>query len=441
MILGLVAAAALAAHTTNNSLELHPRREGATAKLSPGEMFAFAEIAQRKNDVATAEAAYRALTSNPMLEVRNEARFRLAMLLVKQKRLTDGAVLLRDILDEQPSANRVRLELAAVLATMGDEKAAWRELRAARAGGLPPEVLQQVDRFSMALRARKRSGGSLQLAIASDSNINRATRSDTLGTVIGDFTLNEDARAQSGRGLSVQGQTYSRIPLGSETSLLGTVSGSGNFYRKSRFDDATLAVSVGPELTLGRNRVRSGVGGMRRWYGRQKFTDAVSVRVDLTRPFVGTAQLTGSAAANRIWNYRNALESGWSYSGSLGFEKALSTKSGAGISLTGIRQSLRDPSYSASSAQVSIFGYREMGPTTLTAAFMLGRLEADRRLLLYLDRRNETTYRASLSATARQLRVGGFAPTVTVTWERNRSPIEIYDYRRTAFNLGVTRAF
>jgi hypothetical protein len=30
---------------------------------------------------------------------------------------------------------------------------------------------------------------------------------------------------------------------------------------------------------------------------------------------------------------------------------------------------------------------------------------------------------------------------MSLTWERNRSPIEIYDYGRTVFNMGVVRAF
>lgn len=70
-----------------------------------------------------------------------------------------------------------------------------------------------------------------------------------------------------------------------------------------------------------------------------------------------------------------------------------------------------------------------------------GRLIADRRLLLYLDRRDETLYRATIGMTARQVQYKGFAPTASITWERNRSPIEIYDYARTVLNVGLTRAF
>ncbi len=64
-------------------------------------------------------------------------------------------------------------------------------MRQAQAGGLPPEVARFVDRYSAALRDQKPLGASIDIAPAPDSNIDRATRSQTLGTVLGDFTFDE----------------------------------------------------------------------------------------------------------------------------------------------------------------------------------------------------------------------------------------------------------
>src|SRR3546814_15777650 len=103
---------------------------------------------------------------------------------------------------------------------LGNLTAARKELRAAEAAGLPPEVEQIVRFYSRALDARKPVGGSVKVALAPDSNINRATRSDTLGTVIGDFVLDEEARAKSCVGLDLQGQGYVRIGVEPGAGLL-----------------------------------------------------------------------------------------------------------------------------------------------------------------------------------------------------------------------------
>src|SRR5690606_8418728 len=96
---------------------------------------------------------------DPNLDIRSEARFRLGMMLADQKRHADAALAFRAILDEQPGAARVRLELARVLAAMGDEGRARQQIRQAQASGLPPEVAQVVDRFAAALRSNRRFGG------------------------------------------------------------------------------------------------------------------------------------------------------------------------------------------------------------------------------------------------------------------------------------------
>jgi outer membrane protein len=421
------------------TLPARPMSERVT--LSPTEMFAVAEAAQRRGDIATAERLYRSLTADRSLELRNEARFRLATLYVREHRYKDAGILFRQILDEQPNAQRVRLELANVLALLGDDASARRELRAARAGDLPTEVAAMVDRFSAALRSRKPVGGSVQIGVASDTNINRATRSDTLGTVIGDFILNEDAKAHSGLGLSFDGQGFGRVPVGTAASILLTLSGAGDLYRQKRFDDITIAARAGPEFSLAKNRLNVSLGLARRWYADQLYTSAVGGRVDVTRPLSGVAQLRVSATGDKVRNYVNRLESGWVYSGSAILEHALSARAGAGLAVSAGRRSLRDPGYSTTSGEITGFAYREAGRTTMTGSLSLGHLAADKRLLLFPEKRSEWLVRGTVGATFRQATVHGFAPTVQLTLERNRSTIELYDYRRAALEIGIIRAF
>ena len=92
----------------------------APVRLSPTQLFAFADAARDAGDFTTAETAYRALAGDPDIELRSEARFRLALMLAdRMGRVRDAAVELRRILDDRPDAARVRLELARMDAMLG----------------------------------------------------------------------------------------------------------------------------------------------------------------------------------------------------------------------------------------------------------------------------------------------------------------------------------
>ena len=136
-----------------------------SATLSAPALFAFADRARDAGDFAAAETAYRALAENPDLELRTEARFRLALMLAdRMGKPREAAVELRRILDEKPRAARVRLELARLQARMGELGAAEREFRAVEAATtLPPEVERLVRFYANALSARKPFGGSIEL--------------------------------------------------------------------------------------------------------------------------------------------------------------------------------------------------------------------------------------------------------------------------------------
>ena len=441
VLCAITCGAAVLLHSTPAVASDSGKEDEQSIKLDAGQLLSLAGRAQENGDAATAEAAYRALFADPLVEVRSEARFRLAKLFVKHGRLGEAAVLLRTILDEQPQAQRVRLELAHVLDQMGDEAGARRALREAQAGGLPPDVARIVDRYSAALRAQKPVGASLDIALAPDSNINRATRSSTLGTVLGDFLLDDDAKQRSGLGLALRGQAYARFPIANSINLFGRISGSADLYRDTAFNDIALAPTLGPEIRSGADRISFEFGGLWRWFGGRAYSSAATTSLNYFHPLGRKAQLRGTAAVAFVDNRFNALQDGRTYSASLSYERALSNRAGAGITLSVDRQALRDPGYSTWAGQVALFVYRETGPITLVATASHSRLKADERLLLFPETRTDRLYRASLGATFRNFRIGTFAPFMRATYERNHSTVEIYDYRKVRMEIGVTRAF
>ena len=434
---------ALSAQPAETADAAPPEGEGERqAQVTPSQLFELAQQAQEEGRVDFAIDALRALSTNPDIEIRTEARFRLAMLLANERGDNAGAaVLLRQILDEKPDASRVRLELARLQAMMGNLGAARRELRAAQAGGLPPEVEQLVEFYAAALNARRPVGGSLRLAVAPDSNINRATTSDTLETIIGDFDLDEDANAQSGIGLSVQGQAFARKKVDADTTMLLRANAAGRFYSKSRFDDYAVSLQLGPQYDIGRDDLSFAALVSYRWFGRDPYSFGYGVSANWRHPVNARTQLRISGAAIYTDDKRNDLRDAERFSLEAQLDRAFDQRSGGGVSLSGYRETARDRGNSEAGGAVELFGYREFGSTTAVARLGYRHVEADERLFLFPRRRVDDRFEASLSATLRSLRVGRFAPVMGVRYELAKSTVEIYDYQRVAAEFGITAAF
>lgn len=405
------------------------------------DLFRFADAMDRQGDTSQAEQVLEQLSQDPNSDIRNEARYRRSKLLISVGRQRDAALLLRRILDERPAATPVRLELAQLLDRMGDKDGAFREVRAAQAAGLPPAVARLVDRYSEALRAARSAGASFEIAVAPDSNISRATRSDTLGTVFGDFDIDEDSKAKSGTGLSLEGQAFRRFALAGDNSLLVRAGAFADLYRKSDFNDIAFDLAAGPELQWGRNRLSLEAGATERWYGQKPFQRSARIGATWTRPLDRRTQIRLSGSAALVDNRVNDLQDGETYSAQVSLERALSPTTGLALTVGTDRQSLKDPGYSTTGWRAGFLAWRDIGRATVTAGAQYSRLTADERLSLFPDKRSDRYTRFSLGATFRQLTFGGFAPVTRLVIERNRSTIEFYDYRRTRTEIGVARAF
>ena len=414
----------------------------AKVQLTPAQLFEFAAKSAAAHDLVTAEAALRALTGNPDRAIRNEARFRLAQLIAVQPgRKAEAAILCRKILDEQPGAAPVRLELAKLDAELGHMAAAGRELRAAQALDLPPEVSRAVRFYQQALDAIRPIGGSIEVALAPDSNINRATSGSSLNTVIGDFTLSRDAQATSGLGAVVRGQAFARVPLDPHLTMLARLSGSANIYRDPEFDDVIVAPQIGPEWAKGPDRISLSVGPGWRWYGADPYTFSVGESVDWQHRLGKRAQIRAGVSHSYVKNERDALETGVAWGGSAGLDRAFSARFGGGMSLTANRQGARDPGYAITGGGFSPYLYREIGHATITATLTYNHLAADQRLSLFTDRRIDNAYGLSLAATLRQIRIGSLSPFVRLRMDRNQSTVQIYGYKRVAGEVGLASAF
>lgn len=435
----LVAAFALASGTEATSGTLTPARQ--VVRATAADLLRLAENFVRRGSPARAKTILILLSEDPDPNIRNEARYRRALLLESEGSTTAAAVLLRQVLDQKPDAAAVRLKLATILHRMGDEESARRELRALRSADLPPNVARLVDRMSASLQASKPFGFHVEFALAPDSNINRATRSDTLGTVFGDFTFDEDSKAKSGLGASVRALAHGRHELAGDLAIVGRTSADANLYRHKDFNDMTVEVAAGPEWRLGRIRLNAEVGAGQQWYGMKPYQRSLRLGASAVTPVGPVSQLRIDASARQSDNRFNDLQDGRGVSGQVRFERALSPRLLVSASLGGDRFKARDAAYSTRSWRAGISAHREVGPMTVSLAAEIGRLKADERLQLLPEARSDRSTRISLGTVVRSVSVAGFSPMTRLVIERNRSTVEFYDYKRIRTEFGIARSF
>jgi tetratricopeptide (TPR) repeat protein len=381
------------------------------------------------------------LGRDPSREMRNEARYRHALLLETAGEVRPAAVLLRAILDEAPNAAPVRLKLAALLHQLGDQEAALQELRALRSARLPPDVARFVDRVAASLQNSKPFGVHLEFALAPDSNINRATRSDSLGTIFGEFTFDEEAKPVSGVGAAIRAGAHRRFALGGDASLVARATTDLNLFRDSRFNDFSAELSAGPELIVAGMRVTAEAGIGQRWYGMKAFQRQLRLSGTVTRPLDSRSQARLEASLRLSDALLNDLQDGRGVTLRSQYQRALSPTMAIAASLTHDRFVATDKAYSTRSWTAALSAHRDLGRMSVSIGAEFGRLEADDRLAILPEARKDRLRRLTFGTSFRQLTVMGFAPTIRLVIERNRSNVEFYDYRRTRTEFGVTRAF
>ena len=123
--------------------------------------------------------------------------------------------------------------------------------------------------------------------------------------------------------MSLSGQTYRRVPLRDDVSLLIRASGFANLYGKSRFNDIAADLAIGPEINLKRDRIQLELGATQRWFGQKPFLRSARAAATLSHQIGGRTMLRLSGSASRIDNQQNHRQDGRGFSGQIGLEHGL----------------------------------------------------------------------------------------------------------------------
>ncbi|MBG7614629.1 DUF560 domain-containing protein [Brevundimonas sp. BAL450] len=435
ILIGIYAAVALGAG--GGQAVAQDRVEG----LSAAQLFDLADARKEAEAFDDALVVYEALSSDPDPEIRAEARYRKGLLLADMGRFEAAAGAFRDVLSERPEAIAARLELARMLAAIGRHGEARRELGQAQKIGIPAQAAPMVEQFAAALRSSRRLGGSVEFALAPDSNINRATQARTLDTIIAPLTLSDDARAQSGLGVRTTGQIFARLPLSESVSLVPRLAGLGNLYDDDRFNDLSASGLMGLEWRGQSDRLSPSIGATYRWFAGERYAQTRTISVDWLRRLGPDSQLVVSGSAAQVRYDRNNLQDGGLFDVSASYERTFGEAMGGSVTLSATRQTARDPGYATWGGGANVGVWRQASWGVLFASSGLRRTEGDERLFLFPERRKEWLWTARAGVILQALSIRGMAPTLRLHVEDNDSTVGIYDYSRFAAEFGFTRRF
>ena len=298
-----------------------------------------------------------------------------------------------------------------------------------------------VDRFALALRSSRTLGGSFEIGIAPDSNINRATTRESVDTVIAPLTLDRDARAQSDIGLSLAAQGFARGTLAPGVALLSRISARADLYGKSRFNDVSITLASGPEFQAGSARVRPAAIVGRRWFGGALFSESYGGSLNVLKPLDRTSQVEAELTVLQGRYPTLPVQDGRLADLNLTYDKAISPRFSTRVAVRATRQDARVDFFASTSGAVDLLASRAFGKQLVFVQASATRLWGDGPDALFGVTRDDRRLDLVGGVILRRFSFRGLAPLVRVTRTWSDSTVPIFDFRRTRVEFAVSREF
>ena len=199
--------------------------------------------------------------------------------------LNEAIAAFHTMLVQRPELVRVRLELARAFYFKGEDQLARRHFEQVLAGGVPEPVAANVQHFLDEIRGRGRWSYHAGFAIAPDTNIGAGSEERTIYIpVFGQslpFERNAEELTSSGVGLVLWGGAEYQQPLSDDTRLRAGASVSRRDHSGSQFDDASVAVHLGPRVLIDPRTEASVLATARQnWSGTVKDHHALGGRIE-----------------------------------------------------------------------------------------------------------------------------------------------------------------
>lgn len=371
-----------------------------------------------------------------------EARFLRGMIHVATGNYQPAIRLFRSILADQPSAARVRLELARAFFLDKDYGNARRQFQFALAGNLPPPVIANINAYLAAIRDAKSLSYSLALSVAPDSNINTGSSANEVSLYGIPFDLSDEARKRSGIGLAVEASGEWAPRIGPHRRLRIGFNGQRREYRGSTFDDMVVTAYIGPRITDGDWELSLLGTVSKRWYGSHAYNHSIGGRVEGSYQITPRTALSAAVTAQQLSYRRAADKDGHLFSVFATAYYALTPSSAATFKLGLSRQSANYAAYSNRGGFIAAGYYRDM-PWGFSAYVepSFAMVDYDEILAGFGELRSDRTKSLTLALLNRKLVLSRFTPRVSYVFTDQHSSLSLYRFKRSRLEFGLTTSF
>ena len=370
----------------------------------------------------------------------------------EQHTLLDHAITsFHSILVADPDLVRVRLELARALFFKEQDALAQREFKRVLAGDIPPQVETNIQRFLKEIRARRRWSAYGGFALAPDTNIGQASEQRVIDIDIGGIKLpfiRDNPPPTSGVGIRIYGGGEYQHPLNDKTRLRLGAGFTHRDYRGQLYDSTTFRIHAGPRFQVSeRTQISLLTTAARRWNATEHAYDDLGFRIE-GRYWPGRRSLITMdlARRSRHWTGDQGADSDGPLTDlSLGGQYQATPTIIVNGSLSWGRNWPAHPGLRTRSRTVSFGASRDFSQgITIGVNGSLNKVEYDtRRTTADGSRRLDRTTDFSISATKRDLVIGGFSPRLSIgnaQRDSNNVPDD-QNYERTYSDLSFVRQF
>ncbi|NIJ19005.1 hypothetical protein FHS95_000674 [Sphingomonas naasensis] len=416
-------------------------------RLTPAQLLASAErlVALRRFDEARPLIAALKLAPGYTLQT----RFLTGLIAAESGDFHAAADQYKAILADDPNQTRVRLELGKAMMAMGKPQSADKQFRlAGQDRELPPELAKAIRGVRAVIRQKRAWRLDVDFGIAPDSNINNATGVDQVTVNLGGYslplTLEDNARARSGTGLTATVSAGVRLPVSQNLSMLVDFDGTGSNYAGVDYDDYLVQFAAGPEFRLSQAvSVSIEAVGAQRWYGGHLATRQGGVKAGAQATLGARDRIGLQLDARRTVALFNHGYDGWQTGLYANWEHALSRSLVGSVGLFGRRDWLDAPAYSSKEAGLSLAVGGELPHGINFSLSGTGSRAVYDAAVPFFSNDPRRDWRWSTRATLgnRKIRVFGFSPELSVTYARTSSNIPFYSTDRVRFRAALARYF